>query len=63
MVHERTCMIYRAINGPAIECEHGYDFCPECDKCTCGVEKHATIADHDRLQNIQTSPDQLPEHL
>ncbi len=21
----------------AIECDHGYDVCPKCDPCTCGV--------------------------
>lgn len=36
--HKPTCR-FRLAETCAIpvECEHGYDVCPECDPCTCGV--------------------------
>ncbi len=27
---------YSTYDATIIECEHGYDVCPECDPCTCG---------------------------
>lgn len=36
MKHERGCALVLAFfGGAAIECEHGYDACPICDRCTC----------------------------
>lgn len=37
--HVEGCPYRRAVTcSVPIECEHGYDVCPECDQCTCGVE-------------------------
>ena len=34
--HDLECPLYIAVNGSVgIECEHGYDVCPICDRCTC----------------------------
>ena len=34
--HARTCQLRLAREGAAaIECQHGYDTCPICDRCTC----------------------------
>lgn len=34
------CRFRRSATCPVpIECDHGYDVCPECDPCTCGGEK------------------------
>jgi hypothetical protein len=36
--HEIGCKFRFSVTCPvAIECEHGYDVCPICDPCTCGV--------------------------
>lgn len=44
--HEDDCR-YRIATECAIpiECDHGYDVCPECNPCTCEEErnKHANI--------------------
>lgn len=38
--HKKTCPTYRASTcAIAIECKHGYDCCPICDKCTCADAK------------------------
>lgn len=35
--HKTDCLFFRAVAcAVAIECEHGYDVCPQCDPCTCG---------------------------
>lgn len=35
--HDPGCPTVRAITCPVgIECEHGFDFCLICDRCTCG---------------------------
>lgn len=37
--HEDGCPTKLAAEGAAaIECEHGYDCCPICDRCTCDDE-------------------------
>ena len=34
--HEPECRFRKALTSAVgIECEHGYDTCPECDPCTC----------------------------
>lgn len=35
--HKKGCPMARALGSVAIECKHGYDCCPECDPCTCGL--------------------------
>lgn len=36
--HAENCPFRRSVCCPVgIECEHGYDLCPICDPCTCGV--------------------------
>ena len=38
--HEPDCKYRRAVCcSVAIECDHGYDVCTECDPCTCSVYK------------------------
>lgn len=35
-LHERGCPMGRAVQcAVGVECEHGYDVCPQCDPCTC----------------------------
>jgi hypothetical protein len=37
-VHATDCPVYRAARGSvAVECEHGYDCCPDCDVCNCAL--------------------------
>lgn len=36
--HALSCNLQRAVGPCAVECEHGYDVCPKCDLCTCGVK-------------------------
>lgn len=39
--HAASCPEHLArTGGAAIECRHGYDCCPECDPCTCGVREN-----------------------
>ena len=34
--HKEDCRFRRSACCPvAIECDHGFDVCPECDPCTC----------------------------
>jgi hypothetical protein len=33
--HNEKCLFRLSTCGVAVECEHGYDVCPECDPCTC----------------------------
>lgn len=34
--HKQGCQtLWAATCRVAIECEHGYDVCPICDRCTC----------------------------
>lgn len=34
--HVEGCKFRAAVACPvAIECDHGFDVCPECDPCTC----------------------------
>ena len=36
MKHRPDCPLLRAVKcAVPIECEHGYDVCPQCDPCTC----------------------------
>ena len=36
MIHKDDCKFLRAVQcAVGIECEHGYDVCPICDKCEC----------------------------
>lgn len=37
--HVETCAMRRALScgSLGVECEHGYDVCPSCDRCTCGA--------------------------
>ena len=36
VTHKPDCKFLKAATcSIAIECEHGYDVCPECDPCTC----------------------------
>ncbi len=36
--HAHTCTFRCAVTGAVpIECDHGFDVCGTCDKCTCGV--------------------------
>ena len=36
--HHDLCKFRQAVTcAVAIECEHGYDVCPECDPCDCGI--------------------------
>ena len=35
--HKEGCRFRTSVLCPvAVECEHGYDVCPECDSCDCG---------------------------
>lgn len=35
--HKEDCRFRKAVLCPIpIECEHGFDVCPECDTCDCG---------------------------
>ena len=36
LLHAESCR-YRiaALGAAAIECEHGFEVCPDCDPCTC----------------------------
>lgn len=37
--HKEKCKLRVSSICPIpIECTHGYDVCPECDKCTCSEE-------------------------
>jgi len=37
-VHDEDCSWAISLRCTvSVECEHGYDFCPICDACTCGV--------------------------
>lgn len=37
--HKPNCRQNKALGAVAIECEHGFDMCPICDACNCGVAK------------------------
>lgn len=37
--HSASCRQSKALGGVAVECEHGFDFCPTCDACNCEVSK------------------------
>ena len=37
--HSASCRQSKALGAVAIECEHGFDFCPTCDACNCEVSK------------------------
>ena len=37
--HSPDCRQSKALGGVAVECEHGFDFCPTCDACNCEVSK------------------------
>lgn len=38
MIHKPDCKFLKAATcAVGIECEHGYDVCPKCDPCTCGL--------------------------
>ena len=37
--HKPSCHRNKALGAVAIECEHGFDFCPTCDACNCEVSK------------------------
>jgi len=34
-LHNDACPLRRALGPGRVECEHGYDVCPACDRCTC----------------------------
>lgn len=37
--HKPDCRYRRAaLLSVEIECEHGYQACPSCDPCSCGIE-------------------------
>lgn len=37
-LHAEDCPFRISATCPVgVECEHGYDVCPECDSCTCGA--------------------------
>jgi len=37
--HNKACKFFKmSICMVPIECEHGYDVCPQCDKCYCEEE-------------------------
>lgn len=43
--HAENCAILISLRCPiGIECEHGYDFCPICDACTCGASTKRALA-------------------
>jgi len=37
--HKPSCRQNKALGAVAVECEHGFDVCPTCDACNCGVAK------------------------
>lgn len=37
-LHDEDCDLRVSVTCPVgIECVHGYDVCPICDRCTCGA--------------------------
>ncbi len=47
--HEPNCHLRVSMCCPVgVECEHGYDFCPQCDLCTC-AEIRAAMCSCKRL--------------
>lgn len=42
--HDPNCRFRKAMVCPvAVECDHGHDVCPQCDRCTCGGKKEAHV--------------------
>ena len=38
--HHPACLHRQAVTCTTlVECEHGFDVCPQCDPCTCGYVK------------------------
>lgn len=38
--HHPDCPFRKSVECPVgIECEHGWDVCPQCDPCTCNLEE------------------------
>lgn len=54
--HIKGCALRTAMTcAVGIECEHGYDVCPKCDKCTCAEVRAAS---HERAMEAH-----MDEHL
>lgn len=44
--HHKDCKFRIAVTcAVGIECEHGYDVCPQCDPCTCEEEETKNVDD------------------
>jgi len=56
--HKRTCPVRLSREGAAaIECIHGYDSCPKCDRCTCKRKVRVRPVNPERLARRRKGTD------